>query len=1207
MLKVLGFVVLSFITQNIFSQDLTTIHPKNGQAVSDEIYIEWNEDEGSDDYLIQFSTDSNFTNFTSFSSTSTKLKLKASDLSNSFYNWRVISRVNGLGQDTSPVSTFSIFLIKVQDSLNLWLVSDSSNVILVNDSLVTQWLDNSNDSNHTLVQNNRGLNPSIKGDVLNGHPAIRFENTLTNFCRLELTNEVSSKDYSIHMVYNHYRDDFRRRILYNYRDWWMGINSREFALSDSTFMSGKPNAPNQFVVQNAFSNQDTLYNFVNGIEIEKKESIRRLDTTFRLGLDEPFSDILEIIMINKSISELERQNIDNYLMDKYAPPVNLGADRTLCSFPDSIQLGIDYALDYSWSTGDTTDGIQVDSAGKYYVTITDMFERTSVDSIWFILDTTDFKADFGFVDSTICLGDSILLNAGPQRFSYQWNTGDTTNLITAKNAGKYKVTLKNCLGIFSSDSIQLNLNNPSFNLGPDTTACFNKALLLQPDSNFSSVSYQWSTGATSPSIIADTALNYSLEVVDAFGCSFIDSIFVTIDSGLFNISLGPDTSLCQGNSIGLVQQNPNITSYLWSTGNTNPTQTIDSAGLYTVEFSDGNCIASDSTQISIQGQAPFANYSASNFCFQDAVQFNDSSTVQTGDTIVSWLWDFQDGQTASIANPSHIFGQVDSFRVELTVTTDKNCTDTTSQLIAIAPKPIANFGIDNVVACSKESIQFTDSSSIQFGSINNYFWKFNDAQNPGDTSLEVEPSYTFDTLGTYNISLAVQSNKGCSDTVSKLQTINPTPAVGFNYDGSCLNDSTYFTNKTILPEGIITDYLWATNGQVSLKENPVFKYLSTGDQTVILRIQTSAGCQNTLRDTIEIFENPNANFSTSLACLGDTFQVIDQSTSVDPIVSYNYHFNNQSSTSKNPTFIATQLGSFNAQLKVTSANSCEDSISKIVEVNEVPEAAFSILNNNTGIPFPIALNNNSLRASSYQWDFGNGDSAAVEIPIYTYQDTGSYDLKLVAYSNAGCKDSLTKKVVAIQSFLDALLERIILEENSNGELGIAAQILNIGNNSINSLKLSVDLNNRYQSIESFDETIFRGGSTILTFSNQFLVDEGQKLDFACVKIEEVNGIIDDVIVNNSACEKGFNNELVLSAYPNPTSETLILEYVLPQQGELKINVYDQLGRRVLDEISTKADEGFYQSRLNVINLRPGIYYYNFSLNGEEINGAFLKR
>ena len=809
----------------------------------------------------------------------------------------------------------------------------------------------------------------------------------------------------------------------------------------------------------------------------------------------------------------------------------------------------------------------------------------------------DILATYGFCDTLVQVDTSFK--------DYHWSNGDTTSFSSLSPGKTYQLTVTNQFGCEFIDEIAV---VTPFENQKNKVICKGDTVVWNTEFNTNTHTFIWSDFSSDSLLRITKPGNYFVIITDTNNCSFSsDTVSIQLDSNLLKTSLGPDTLLCQGNQIALIQPPSDINSYTWSTGSNAPVISIDTAGFYTLKFSDGKCTASDSIQISIQGLAPTADFSAQNFCFNDSVHFLDASTAQPGDVINSWSWDFDDGQSSTNSAPNHLFNSVNDFNVALKVTTDKNCSDTVSKIISIQPLPNTNFVIDNFVSCSKNPIQFLDSTYISAGTISSYFWKFNDSLKVDDTANFANPVYTYDTLGEYTIELVATSNQGCKDTASKTEFINPSPELAYSFSGTCLSDSTYFTDETFLVQGNIENYLWATNGQISLDKNPVFKYLNAGEKPITLRVTTVAGCQETLRDTLRIAENPVADFSSSLACIEDSFKLTNKSTSTDSIVRYNYTFGTNSSSLRNPSFYAPELGVFNIKLTVTTENACKDSIERQLQVEPSPKAAFTILNNRTGVPFDIELTNNSLRSVSYKWEFGNGDFSHDETPNYAYRDTGNYDLKLIVSSQEGCKDSITKQVVALPYFLDALLERIVVEENSLGELLVSAKVLNVGNNTIESLKFSVDLNKQYQIKESFNETIFRGGFLTVSFSGQFIVNQDKKVDFVCVKIEEVNGVEDDLLTNNALCKNGFNKEIVLNAYPNPTSETLILDYVLPQKGELKINVYDQLGRKVLDEISTQAEEGFYQSRLNVINLRPGIYYYKFSLNGEELNGAFVKR
>ena len=93
-------------------------------------------------------------------------------------------------------------------------------------------------------------------------------------------------------------------------------------------------------------------------------------------------DIVEIIIYDTNLTDTQRQQVEQYLMDKYAPPISLGEDITVdygfC--PITLQVNEGYS-DIEWSTGDSTEQITVNQSGEYWVTATDFFGRITSDTI----------------------------------------------------------------------------------------------------------------------------------------------------------------------------------------------------------------------------------------------------------------------------------------------------------------------------------------------------------------------------------------------------------------------------------------------------------------------------------------------------------------------------------------------------------------------------------------------------------------------------------------------------------------------------------------------------------------------------------------------------------------------------------------------------------------------------------------------------------
>jgi PKD repeat protein len=292
---------------------------------------------------------------------------------------------------------------------------------------------------------------------------------------------------------------------------------------------------------------------------------------------------------------------------------------------------------------------------------------------------------------------------------------------------------------------------------------------------------------------------------------------------------------------------------------------------------------------------------------------------------------------------------------------------------------------------------------------------------------------------------------------------------------------------------------------------------------------------------------------------------------------------------------------------VESIFGCQDSVQNVVEVNPKPTASFNILNNGSGAPYELAVDNTSKNATNYWWYLGNGDSLNAEEPTYTYSDTGSYNLELVAINSENCKDTIQKNLMVLPFYLDAFLEEVFLTETFDESLQVSLRIANTGNNTIKNVLLTADLNGEFQFSELMNQTIFKGIRAQYQFNSTFKPKEGQKVDFVCVRIQTVNNQDDAVSSNNELCEKGFNKELFLEVYPNPTSGFVLLNYALPERGNVTFNLYDAMGRSVIKGIDQMQEKDLYFVQLNLQSLDSGFYLYSFVFNGTKRFGTIVKR
>lgn len=1193
-----------------------TIYPNSNQLLKSVSQFKWNRKDSAESYIFELSQ---FNDFSSKLIDTTVININYVDRSiteRGKYYWRVTALSNNLRVDTTNIDSFRVFSPLMLDSVNVILNGDS--IILDTNNKVLTWVNQVPGSINS-TQTIASRRPSVIQNGLNGFDLIEFDISRS---LMPAITDVTKKDYYISSVYNFHENNPRATRLITglstLSNWVLGPYSTHSITQGFIFIgSGIPIVKDKYVLNTAHATNDTIQQFVNNNYIDKGPlgNIPRILNVGSVGGDFMNGSVAEIIIANGGITDDERQLLDEYLLDKYAPKVDLGLNKILCSFPDSLTLNQDYITEVIWSTGDTSQSLMVVAPGLYTATITDIFDRTYIDSIFYILDTSNYKISFTSDTINSCLGSEVLVSAGTDNYSFLWNTMDTTSVISVNSTSLYSVSVQNCNNNTSTDSIFIQFNEPRFDLGIDTIVCFDGILQLQADSIFTNVRYQWSTNEISPIINANVSDVYSLQVTDQFNCKFSDTIKVTIDSSLFGVSLGVDTTLCNGNQIGLISSNNRITSYNWSTGDSSPLTLVDTSGAYKLNITSLRCSIADTLNVIIKGDAPIASFLSSDFCLEDSVKFTDQSTPPLGDTLKKWGWSFGNGDFSNFRNPQYSFSIDNNYKVLLAVETNRGCADTVSQIIKIEPHPRANFGIQSFVNCSKESIVHLDSSSISKGSITNYSWDFGDSLSSNNTSFLKDPNHTYDTTGNYLITLRVTSNKGCENSIIKNIFIHPKPNVRFEAVGICLSDSTKLVDQTVLAGGSVLDYLWAidtnlvvqSNNPVTRLQNPTLKFNSTGKKAISLRVRSDKLCTSIRRDTITINESPIANFTVPIVCENDSIKVFNTSTSNDSIEKYEYKIDTSFLYNQNFGYLFNTSGLKPIILKVETINGCKDSIVKNADVKPIPKVDFSILNNNIGIPFNVSIINKTTGGNSYLWDFGNGDSSNLRVPNYTYQDTGRFKIKLTAKSNFGCTDSLTKEAYSLVQFLDASVSKLILSENLAGELEISTLILNSGFNTIYSLKLRAELNNEFQIIKNISDTIYRGESFGVVFDNLFLQSPGKKLDFVCLEIAAVNSTNDSIRSNNKVCERGFNNELEVKTYPNPVEGLLTVEYVLPDDGEVLFRVFDLLGREVLVPLNLSLEDGYYTNTFNTIELTPGLYLYNFTFNGISKTGTFLKR
>ncbi len=294
-----------------------------------------------------------------------------------------------------------------------------------------------------------------------------------------------------------------------------------------------------------------------------------------------------------------------------APSINADGSLTFCE-GESVNLSIDNPnnWDVLWSTGQTTNSINVNTSGTYSVSLTDDNGCSSIAEDAVVNVTVNanpanpqIQADGPFA---FCEGETLTLSvANSSGLDLMWSTGETTSSIVVSSIGDYSVTVTDANGCStSSETIAVTVNpNPEMPIvvanGP-TTFCAGQTAELTVD-NANGNDILWSNGATVSSITVNNPGFYTATVSDANGCSSTsDATEVNVNplppTPTIGID-GDDAIICPYETLTLTSSSPS--GNVWSTGETSQSIEVNEAGTYSVSVTDANGCSSAMASISV--------------------------------------------------------------------------------------------------------------------------------------------------------------------------------------------------------------------------------------------------------------------------------------------------------------------------------------------------------------------------------------------------------------------------------------------------------------------------------------------------------------------------------------------------------------------------------------------------------------------------------
>jgi gliding motility-associated-like protein len=495
-----------------------------------------------------------------------------------------------------------------------------------------------------------------------------------------------------------------------------------------------------------------------------------------------------------------------------------------------------------------------------------------------------------------------------------------------------------------------------------------------------------------------------------------------------------NTAVCEGYSVTFTDLSFPITaSQSWDFGDgststtTNPTHVYATAGTYSVTLVEGSgsCqnTVTKASYITVS-PSPSAAFSASqtqSCSVPFAPVFSNTSTPGC-----IYTWDFGDGSaqftTGSTSSFSYSYSAPGTDSVTLLVTSGNGCVTTLKKLAYIViSDPAADFSADVIQGCVPLPVTFTDASTASSADpIVSYKWNFG---NGTATTATPSTTNTYNALGTYTVSLVIQTAGGCKDSITKTNYIKtgtkPTANFSIVDPTVCYGTDAVFTDLSVGADSAYWEFdvnegTFSTPAGASLPFNPVTNLFPDTGTFYVQQIAFNHGCADTLKinNIVQILP-PKPIFSSQLSCTNlFTVSLTDASLAADSLI---WDFGDGSPLVINDTIPThTYASRGDKTITLTAYNfstGCHSSAPQTLTIAQ-PIARFSTVPSKGCYPLVVTLNDSSQDADDFVWKFGDG-SPAVNLPspvLHVYTAPKQDTAMLIVTDVNGCKDSTTRIV-----------------------------------------------------------------------------------------------------------------------------------------------------------------------------------------------------
>lgn len=730
------------------------------------------------------------------------------------------------------------------------------------------------------------------------------------------------------------------------------------------------------------------------------------------------------------------------------PVVDFLVDSLIClnSNVDFINNStLAFSSDWNFGDGGTSNvnspSYVYTATGLYDITLVVTTTNGCIDSLTKSVSVLDLpNAQYTFNPTVACgpVTASFTNTSTGIANTYQWDFGNGTtsilenpldvNYIESQYSDTvYTITLtatNYCGSDTHTDTIVVE-PTPTAIFGTDfDTGCTPFEVNIANTSIGSADNYYWdfgdgTTSTTTSSLFqhtyytGNTPTSYTITLIAENNCGSDTTTYVVtatpiLVDAFFNTSV---TSGCAPLTVDFTQYTLGGTQYSWNFDDGNvstvysPTHTFTNAGTYNVSLSANDGCGYDTTTVTITVHPePTIDFTSNptTVCVNEPFNFTNLSVGIGGVN-----WDFGDGNTSVLVNPSHAYNAPGVYNVTLSGTSlTYGCIASVTHPVTVSATPTAQFTANPTNGCVPLNVQMTNTSLNG----NFYYWDFGD----GNTSNLLNPNHVYANAGTYTIRLIVENLNGCTDTIESNVTAYPLPIADFsiNQPSVCLTTGAVsFTNLSTGAVGYSWDF---GNGQSSVLTNPSLNYTSSGTYTVTLTATSQYGCVSSIQKDLNFYDYPIASYNIPLfeTCEGNALTFNSTSTGANSI---EWFFgNSDSETGNSVSYTYPGVGNYTVTMVAYGGGGCNDTltISQPIVIYPTPVADFNYeniieINKWTGL---VGFYNLSTNANNYTWYFGDGASSNDIDPEHSYNTHGDFNVTLIASNSFGCSDTIRKLI-----------------------------------------------------------------------------------------------------------------------------------------------------------------------------------------------------